>query len=213
MALTVLDLSPARVVLPADASPRLQRAADLLIEEVGRRSHLTWRLEPGDAADESAASIVLGQEPPLVRGPGAPEDAAYLRSALRGCALPWEPGPVRTSWISPAESLAERPLELVYHGLDPEACYGLRVVYGIEKPHIRVRCAARGSEGALHEVHPLIEKTVPHRPLECAVPAAADGEVVVSFQPEPYLSGKGHGCQVWLLTERRPTRPRTGIFH
>ena len=159
-----------------------------------------------------------GREPHLVSGPGAPEDAAYLRSALRGFALPWEPGPVRTSWISQAETLAERPLELAYCDLDPEAAYRLRVVYGTEKPGIRVRCDAAGGDGEVHEVHPWIEKPVPHRPLEYAIPAAATagGELVVRFQRQPYVSGDGRGCQVcevWLLKVRPPAKPRQAIFY
>ena len=180
------------------------------------RELLAWE-EPGPGGHYDNLGCD-GQEPHLVRGPGVPADAAYLRSALRGFALPWEPGPVRTSWISHAETLAERPLELVYRDLEPEAAYRLRVVYGIEKPRIRVRCDAAGCDGAVHEVHTWIEKPVPHRAVEYTIPAAATagGEVVVRFQREPYVSGDGRGCQVcevWLLKVRPPATPRQAIFY
>ena len=86
-----------------------------------------------------------------------------------------------------------------YTGLDPSARYRVRVVYAGETP-AAVRLVADGK----FELHPLVKKESPVRPVEFDVPreATADGELVLSWYRAPGLGGNGRGCQVsevWLI--------------
>ena len=136
------------------------------------------------------------RQPHLVRGPGFAEDPAFLRSALDAFSY-YPAGPV--SWWTFAESLNDAPLEMRYTGLDPSARYRVRVVYAGETP-AAVRLVADGK----FEVHPLVKKESPVRPVEFDLPreATADGELVLSWYRAPGLGGNGRGCQlseVWLI--------------
>jgi len=139
----------------------------------------------------------LSRQPHLVRGPGFEEDPAHLRSALVGFA---PRASLRTSWRDHAEALNDAPLRMHYTGLDPSARYRLRVVYGGDAIKRRIRLVADDR----FEVHPLIEKPFPFRPLEFDIPAeaTADGELWLSWYQEAGLGGNGRGCQVsevWLM--------------
>jgi len=86
-----------------------------------------------------------------------------------------------------------------YTGLDRAAQYRIKVVYAGESPKARIRLTADDTI----EVHPLIPKPTPVRPLEFDIPAAAtaDGELNLSWRREPGMGGNGRGCQVaevWL---------------
>jgi hypothetical protein len=107
------------------------------------------------------------------------------------------------SWWTHAESLNDAPLVMRYPELDPEARYELRVVYAGDTPGPRIRLET--GEGI--EVHPLIERPVPFRPLTFPVPprATAAGSLELCWYREPGLGGNGRGCQVaevWLI--RKP---------
>lgn len=139
----------------------------------------------------------LTAQPRLVRGPGFEEDPDFRRSALVGFA---PRAALRTSWRDHAEALFDGTLRMRYTGLDPAARYRLRVVYCGDAIKRRIRLAADDK----FEIHPLIEKPFPCRPLEFEIPAeaTADGELWLSWQQEPGLGGNGRGCQVsevWLL--------------
>lgn len=139
----------------------------------------------------------LTQQPHLVRGPGFEEDPAFLRSALVGFA---PRASLRTSWRDHAEALNDAPLRMHYPNLDPTARYRLRVVYGGDAIKRRIRLVADDK----FEVHPLIEKPFPFRPLEFDIPAeaTADGDLRLSWYQEAGLGGNGRGCQVsevWLM--------------
>ena len=89
-----------------------------------------------------------------------------------------------------------------YSGLDPRAQYKIRVVYAGDSPRRKIRLVA----GDNWEVHPLIEKPFPIRPVEFQIPAAAtaNGELNLSWYGEPGLGGNGRGCQVsevWLIKQ------------
>lgn len=136
----------------------------------------------------------------LVRGPGFDEDPAFLESALMGFA--YRAGG-RTSWWNYAESLNDAPLKMRYTGLDPAARYRVRVVYAGDSLQRKIRLSA----GDNIEIHPLIDKPVPIRPMEFDIPAKAiqGGELTLSWRREPGQGGNGRGCQVaevWLV--RRP---------
>ncbi len=139
----------------------------------------------------------LTEQRRLVCGPGFEEDPPFLRSALVGFA---PRAALRTSWRNHAEALYDEPLKMHYTNLDATARYRLRVVYGGDAIKRRIRLVADDK----YEVHPLIEKPFPFRPLEFEIPpeATVDGELRLSWYQEPGLGGNGRGCQVsevWLL--------------
>jgi glycosyl hydrolase family 20 len=109
-------------------------------------------------------------------------------------------GTRRRSWWDHAEALYDAPLRMHYAGLDPQAHYKIRVVYAGENPRRKLRLVA----GAKWEVHPLMEKPAPLRPLEFEIPheATEHGELDLEWRGEPGLGGSGRGCQVsevWLI--------------
>jgi hypothetical protein len=138
-----------------------------------------------------------GRQPHLVRGLEYTRDPAFLESPLVGFAgnAAW-----RTSWRTHAESLNDAPLRMRYEGLDRNAEYKIRVVYAGDSPRVRIRLVADDAV----EIHPLIAKPVPVKPLEFDIPkrATEQGELTLSWYREPGLGGNGRGCQVaevWLI--------------
>ena len=108
----------------------------------------------------------------------------------------------RRSWWDHAEALYDAPLRMHYSGLDPKARYKIRVVYAGENPRRKIRLTA----GEQWEVHPLMEKPAPLKPLEFAIPreATEHGELDLTWRGEPGLGGNGRGCQVsevWLIKQ------------
>ena len=89
-----------------------------------------------------------------------------------------------------------------YPNLDREARYKVRVVYGGDAIKRKIRLLA----GDSIEVHPLIDKPFPFRPLEFDIPpaATAGGELRLNWYVEAGLGGNGRGCQVaevWLVRQ------------
>jgi hypothetical protein len=149
---------------------------------------------PGGFYDDLGS---LTEQPHLVRGPGYEKDPAFLESALVGfeqrTALP-------ISWWTDAESLNDTPLRMRYENLDANAEYKVRVVYAGDSPRVKIRLVANGGI----EIHPLMAKPAPVRPLEFDIPrqATATGELTLSWYREAGLGGNGRGCQVsevWLI--------------
>jgi hypothetical protein len=139
----------------------------------------------------------LARQPHLVRGPVFEQDPAFLQSSL--VSFSYRPE-YRKSWWTYAESLNDTPLEMRYRDLDPAAHYKVRVVYAGDSPNTRIRLVANGNV----EVHPLLQKPSPVRPIEFDIPAeaTASGELVLQWRREPALGGNGRGCQVaevWLI--------------
>ncbi|MBI4600678.1 MAG: hypothetical protein HY721_01835 [Planctomycetes bacterium] len=137
------------------------------------------------------------RQPHLVKGPGFDADPALLESASIGFANDLD-GPV--AWWHHAQSLQDAPLRMRYAGLDPAARYKVRVVYGGETPLQRIRLVA----GDGIEVHPLMAKPHPVRPIEIDLPpeATASGELILTWTRAPGLGGNGRGCQVsevWVV--------------
>ncbi|MBZ5622311.1 MAG: glycoside hydrolase family 20 zincin-like fold domain-containing protein [Acidobacteriia bacterium] len=137
------------------------------------------------------------QQPHLVRGPGDQKDPAFLESSLIGFAgnATW-----RNSWRTHAESLVDAPLRMRYEDLDHNAQYKIRVVYAGDSPRTKIRLMANDAI----EIHPLIAKPQPVKPLEFDIPrqATEGGELGLSWYREPGLGGNGRGCQVaevWLI--------------
>ncbi|HEV3202043.1 MAG TPA: hypothetical protein VGZ73_29295 [Bryobacteraceae bacterium] len=139
----------------------------------------------------------LYAQPHLVRGLGYQKDPAFLESSLVG--FSGRPG-WRSSWWTHAESLVDAPLRMHYDGLDPAAQYKIRVVYAGDSPSVKIRLEANGAV----EVHPLLQKPTPVKPLEFDIPrqATEKGVLDLSWSREPGLGGNGRGVQVaevWLI--------------
>ncbi len=103
------------------------------------------------------------------------------------------------SWWTYAESFYDEPLEMRYTGLDPSAQYRIRVVYAGDSPGRKIRLMA----GA-QEVHPLMMKPQPVKPLDFDIPPRATraGDLDLKWYREAGLGGNGRGCQVaeiWLI--------------
>ncbi len=164
-------------------------------ERLGAIQALLDRKDPGpggfyDNLGDPARS------PHLVRGAGFAEDPDFRRSSYVG----FDSGPGwPMAWCRDAQSLYDAPLTLRYGDLDPTASYRVRVVYGGDNFRVRVRLDAEGEE-----VHSLMNKPNPPRPLEFDVPrrTTADGTLTLTWTREPGLGGNGRGCQVaevWLI--------------
>ena len=97
-------------------------------------------------------------------------------------------------------SLNDLPLRLHYKGLDPAASYRLRIVYMGRRVKPPIRLLADDNL----EIHSYLDRPFPIQPLEFDVPreATADGELMLSCQPEPGVGGFERGCrisEVWLM--------------
>jgi hypothetical protein len=138
----------------------------------------------------------LTNQPHLIRGPGPSKDPAFLDSSLVGFG---SRGTNRVSWWTHAESLNDAPLRMEYRDLDPNAEYKVRVVYAGDSPRQKIRLTANGTE-----VHALMQKPVPVKPLEFDIPKSATqgGDLTLEWTREPGQGGNGRGCQVaevWLV--------------
>jgi len=137
------------------------------------------------------------RQPHLVSGLGYQKDPAFWETPLVGFG---GGATQRISWRTHAEGLFENPLRLRYHGLDPNAQYKVRVVYGGDSPSVKIRMAANSAV----EIHPLMAKPQPVKPIEFDIPkqATEKGELELSWTREPGSGGNGRGAQVseiWLI--------------
>jgi hypothetical protein len=117
------------------------------------------------------------------------------------------------SWWTYAESFYDDPLQMRYTGLDRTAQYRIRIVYAGDSPGRRIRLVGRASRPARVlqnpppveiEIHPLMLKPQPVRPIEFDIPraATAQGTLDLSWYRESGLGGNGRGCEVaevWLI--------------
>lgn len=139
--------------------------------------------------------------PHLVLGSGGVEDPEFRMSALTGFNYPDEFGngaPV--AWKRWAESLFDASLMMRYSDLDREAQYHVRVVYSGDEPERKIRLVANEKI----EIHPLLTRPWPPRPMEFNIPSQAtrEGELELKWTREPGLGGNGRGSQVsevWLI--------------
>ncbi len=153
----------------------------------------------------------LSVQPHLARGLDYEKDPAFLESPRAG----FEEGDVvdepdekpesapRYSWLNHGESMNDAPLRVHYDGLDPHARYKVRVVYAGDSPKKKIRLVT----GAGLEIHPMMAKPWPVRPVEFDVPAQATtgGELTLQWSREPGLGDNGRGCQVsevWLIRSK-----------
>ena len=163
---------------------------------------LNWKdAGPGGFYDDLGNSA---QEPHLVRRSGFRDDPAAVASPRADFEEDEDTGAARVarrlSWIDHEESLYDAPLRMRYTGLDNEATYKIRVVYGGDNFERKIRLVANGGI----EIHPFITTPYPIEPLEFAIPSGIikDGELVLSWTGEQGLGGNGRTCEVsevWLI--------------
>jgi hypothetical protein len=145
-----------------------------------------------------------GNRPHLVAGPGSVEDPEFRASALTGFDYPDEQGDrAPIAWKRWAEALFDAPLRMHYTELNREARYRLRVVYSGDSPSRKIRLVALVASAEI-EIHPLLKRPWPPKPIEFDLPAEATstGELNLQWTREPGLGGNGRGCQVsevWLI--------------
>jgi len=172
-------------------------AAKKLPDEAARLARLDAALNrtdpgPGGFYDD------LGdpqRQPHLDRGPGWENDPGFYKSPQ--CAFSSRGGASPRAWRHYAETHYETPLRAKYDGLDPNATYRVRVVYGAQEGR-KVRLTA----GDGHEIHGFLAR--PFEAVEFEIPAAATagGKLILMWTPEPGAGGPGRGCQVcevWVL--------------
>jgi hypothetical protein len=174
------------------------RRLDQEAERLRRIDELVNWANPGPGGFYDDLGKVTRQ-PHLVRGTHAADDPGFYHTALVG--ITYRPE-WRRSWCTHAEALYDSPLRMHYTGLDRAAHYKVRVVYAGDNSRIRIRLVANDQV----EVHPLIAKPAPVRPVEFAVPPAATraGELNLAWYQEPGRGGNGRGCQVaevWLIKQ------------
>lgn len=139
--------------------------------------------------------------PRLLLGLGPTLDPEFRKSALTGFSYPDRLGaqtPIQ--WKRWAESLYDEALKMRYDGLDSDASYRLRVVYAGDARRIQIRLVANDKI----EIHPLMTRPWPPKPLEFDIPneATRAGQLELAWTREQGLGGNGRGCQVsevWLL--------------
>jgi hypothetical protein len=187
---------------------RIRRLASATDQLTALEAILEWT-NPGPGGFYDDLGNPAGQ-PHLVPGPGLRQDPGALQSPRVGFEedlVVDEPedkseGARRVSWIDHAETLYDTPLQVRYAGLDPTARYKVRVVYAGDSPRRKLRLVANQDI----EIHPLLAKPFPFKPVEFVIPARAtqSGELTLSWFGEPGLGGNGRGCQVseiWLMKE------------
>jgi hypothetical protein len=136
--------------------------------------------------------------PHLVRQPTFADDPMLVRAPFQGFALREE---WPTAWRRYTQTFYDAPIRMDYARLDPTARYKVKVVYAGDNVNARMRLDADGAQ-----VHPLLKKPNPPRPLEFEIPAAAiaDGKLSLTWTRDPGSGGNGRGCQVaevWLIRQ------------
>jgi hypothetical protein len=175
---------------------RFDELRQLDSEELRLRAleEIVTRTDPGPGGFYDSLGD-LTRQPHLVRGPGFARDPSFLRSSLVGFS---RVGPWPVAWWRNAQSLDDAPLVMRYRDLDNTAHYAIRVVYtGDTARKVRL-------EADHFEIHPLLSKPFPIRPLTFDIPpeATADGTLTLKWTRESGLGGNGRGCQVsevWLI--------------
>jgi hypothetical protein len=169
-------------------------------EQVAATRQLLARTDPGPGGfyDEPGNP---SNRPHVIPGLGSEQDPEFRASVLTGYNYPDQLGSAAPiAWKRWGESLFDAPFRMQYKDLDSRAQYRIRVVYSGEARRVKIRLMANGTQ----EVHGLIERPIPQKPLEFDIPAEAtkNGELALEWTREQGLGGNGRGCQVcevWLM--------------
>jgi hypothetical protein len=172
-------------------------------EQVAEIKKVMERTDPGpDGFYDELGN--LSNRPHLVLGMGSEKDPELRASVLTGFNYPDRLGDrAPMAWKCWAGSLYDAPLQMRYTDLDGEAQYRIRIVYNGGSRRIRVKLMANGK----YEVHPLMERPSPQRPVEFDLPreATSTGELNLAWTREQGLGGNGRGCEVcevWVTRRR-----------
>ncbi|ANE53446.1 hypothetical protein SY85_11680 [Flavisolibacter tropicus] len=138
-------------------------------------------------------------QPHLVKGTSYDDDPAYLQAPMSGFTVRFQDNTARVSAATFAESLHDRPLEMLYTNLNKNAQYRLRIVYGAEAKS-DIQLMANGS----YTVHPMRAKEMNLQPVEFDLPTSLteNGQLRLSWTRPAGLGGSGRGAQVsevWLI--------------
>ena len=169
-------------------------------EQIDALKQLLARTDPGPGGCYDQLGNPANR-PHVVIEPDAAEDPEFRRTLLTGFEYPDSLGKsAPVAWKRWGESLFDAPLRLHYDGLDPDGHYRLRVVYSGNASDVRVRLVANEK----YEIHALLKKPWPPKPIEFDLPAGATsaGRLDLAWTREPGLGGNGRGCQVsevWLI--------------
>ena len=140
-----------------------------------------------------------GSQPHLVTGSVYADDPAFLKAPISSMVVRLQNHESRISSSTFAEMLHEYPLEMAYPGLDKNARYRLKIVYGSEaKADIRLVANDK------FEIHSMRPKEMTYQPLEFDIPVEATktGELKLKWNRPPGIGGSGRGVQVaevWLI--------------
>jgi hypothetical protein len=140
-----------------------------------------------------------GSQPHLVTGSVYADDPAFLKAPISSMVVRLQNHESRISSSTFAEMLHEYPLEMAYPGLDKNARYRLKIVYGSEaKADIRLVANDK------FEIHSMRPKEMTYQPLEFDIPVEATktGELKLKGNRPPGIGGSGRGVQVaevWLI--------------
>ena len=138
------------------------------------------------------------RQPHLMRGAGWERDPGFYATPQVGFTdSVFKNAPLPRSWWTSAESLYDATVQMRYAGLDRTQPYKVRVVYGRYRNSTRVRLLAAGLE-----VHPWLQRECERLEFDLPGAATSDGELTLTWQPEP-----GHGengrvlevAEVWLM--------------
>lgn len=137
------------------------------------------------------------RQPHLINVNNFEKDPGAMESAFSGFAYKPE---WRRSWFDSAETAFDTPLQMRYTNLDRTAQYKIRIVYAGTLPQLKIKLTANDQ----YEVHPLMTKPAPVKPVEFDIPpaATASGELTLTWDIEPGRGGNGRGRQVsevWLI--------------
>jgi hypothetical protein len=139
-----------------------------------------------------------GRRSHLELGPGFETDPAFFQSILTGFGdRSFAGSPLPISWWRFGETLYDTPLRMRYKDLNRQASYRLRVVYGRSGAGGKLRLLADDQI----EIHPYLQEKA--KVLEFDIPqeVTADGELLLTWFPEPGRGGNGRNLQiaeVWL---------------
>lgn len=204
-----IDLSNAKIVVLSPKRRIMANAADMLRDEIEKRTRIGLEIVSKMPAKDEMA-IVIGTARDLANKSYRPVARFEVPQKVDGYCLWTDLGyrprsDWRMSWCRHADAMSDLPLRMHYTNLDKTARYKVRIVYtGGRCYHGEPVHVCFFADGI--DIHPLIAKPDPVRPIEFDIPADAtqDGELTLTWYSEPGRGAAGRGVhlgEVWLLKE------------